>query len=288
MNNPNQDIEQVLLSYKNEVMNNLHIILEKIEPVLNEQQRQQQQQQQQQQHQASDTSSGAPTMVQRHVSSEYMQAGGSGDDDVEACLGDTAALSKMDQAALPISKDTLDATEARVAVVVAKIFRTSASRIGFPAFDAKKQLLGFYRKKAVGSNKKEKSSSSVDMDESDDNENTPSREAIEADFIPLEHAKVLSMLSDEHVRAAPGALDKEIASGSKSVFRLRQHGQNLAAVKAEVFRYAEEKEDTKAAAAIDEALKDVDATGVDDDFDLSGDLSELLDIKIDEQPIDEL
>ena len=138
-----------------------------------------------------------------------MQAG-SGDDD--ETLGDTA-LSKMDQA-LPISKDTLDATEARVAVVVAKIFRTSASRIGFPAFDAKKQLLGFYRKKAVGSNKKEKSSSSVDMDESDDNENTPSREAIEADFIPLEHAKVLSMLSDEHVRAAPGALDKEIASGS--------------------------------------------------------------------------
>ena len=58
-------------------------------------------------------------------------------------------------------------------------------------------------------------------------------------------------------------------------------------MKAEVFRYAEEKEDTKTAAAIDEALKDADATGV-DDFDLSGDLSELLDMKIDEQSLDEL
>ena len=55
-------------------------------------------------------------------------------------------------------------------------------------------------------------------------------------------------------------------------------------MKAEVFRYAEEKEDTKATAAIDEALKDVDATGV-DDFDLSGDLSGLLDIGLMSSPL---
>jgi len=192
MQNPNTDIDRVLGTYKNEVMNNLHLILHSLEPMLN---------------QPTPGSVGStvrtagavaaeeeddgdlppimPSLVQRQQSSAY--------------IGETensASVPYVNSYTGPVSVQ-----ESGVHYIIGKMLVTQELKFGFPAFNRGKQLLGFYKEADQAG-----SASSVTS----------------LSFIPLSHAKASARLTKENLNAAADSLEREIHRKSESVFKLSE------------------------------------------------------------------
>jgi hypothetical protein len=152
-------------------------------------------------------SRGASAKLMRQVSSLYY----GGDDGVAETLS-----TQVPYALDPFNGDT-ENIERSVHFVVAKVFVTTSTKIGFPAFSIDKRLLGFYREV--------------------DGESPTQR----LEFVPLSHARTAGHLSEEHVAAGAQKLEVELTRQSKSVFKIDTYGGNLQQLKMNVLFYFMEK-----------------------------------------------
>ena len=135
--------------------------------------------------------------------------------------------------------------EAHVAYVVAKVFCTQHSKIGFPAFSEDKDLLGFYRE-AV-----EPNGSSVHA---------------KVEFLPLDHlSREGGHLSASNVRASSTSLDRELARQSKSVFQRRAFA-SVDDLKAAALFYHVDKTGSSQMGDIDDDILESLVSGASDDI----------------------
>lgn len=209
MQNPNSDIDQVLATYKNEVMNDLHVILGALEPMLQQQDTGGAQAatanfRPAQAAAAVDEADALPpimpSLVRRQQSSAY--------------IGDTTngtSVPYVNNYMGPVSVQ-----ESGVHYIIGKMLVTQDLKFGFPAFNHGMQLVGFYK----------------EADRADSEAGVAS-----LSFIPLSHAKASASLKKENLQAAADSLEKEIKRKSDSVFK-RSDFANLQEMKESAwFRY---------------------------------------------------
>ena len=116
--------------------------------------------------------------------------------------------------------------------MVAKIYVCGSTQMGFPAFDARRGLIGFYREYG---------------DDAD----------LRLNLVPLSVATAIGAgLSEANAAKATSALDCEVRQGSKSVFDLAGSGGDLEALKKAVQAYFWSKEGE---AAGDDGFFDIDS-----------------------------
>jgi hypothetical protein len=116
-------------------------------------------------------------------------------------FNDTGGIDNQGAGYLPYSATRFDGDTRRIegliAYVVAKIFCTDSSKMGFPAFNNEKKLLGFYQ----------------ETSDSDDQASVHHK----LEFLPLEFAKRDGQLTSSNVSASSNSLEKEITRKSQSV-----------------------------------------------------------------------
>lgn len=224
MRNPNAEIDNVLAKYKHEVMDNLHLILSRLEPML-------------------ETNGGGGG---GGGAAAVDPAPGTGMDDVDDPLGglpppapfgrqmssayidDSPASASRHVSNLPFAEvsfhgDTQE-FEKSVHYVIAKVFIHNDMKIGFPAFDQAKNLVGFYRETVEGSH-------------------------TEVDFIPLAVVTKSIQLTKENMRKGSESLERELKRGSQSVHEISRHGNRLSQMKEAALMYYWAKNEANATEA---------------------------------------
>jgi len=180
MENPNSSIDQILDRYKSVVMDDLHLILNTLEPMLQSTSSEQQEDSGIGNTADEDMPPPMPSLVQRQQSSAY--------------IGETENTASVPY--VNTYTGSVAVQESSVQYIIAKVVVTKNVKLGFPVFNSGKQLLGFY-----------KESDQVDAD------------TMQLSFVPLAHAKASAKLMKENVDSAADSLERGIQGNSESVFR---------------------------------------------------------------------
>lgn len=207
IHNPNEMVEKVLTEYRGAVMSHLDLILKQLEPIIaNETEEAKPQAQSSsvgggggggrssgRRGKASESTSGATATPQdnidmpafgRQTSAQYIPTDG------DYPSEDTSELPYLVE---PFPNDASD-VENYVEFIVAKVLIVKGFKVGFPAFDRNRTLIGFYREISLPA----------------DAERGPNALPFIMGFMPLDHVRRSASLSQQNINTGSQSLQKQI------------------------------------------------------------------------------
>lgn len=229
MHNPNEMVDEILTEYRAQVMDNLDMILKQLEPIIATEN-------------AGDDALPKPQMTEAAVVGHSLKPqpafGGMGMPNLDRQHStsflpgdDTMAEGMIEMPYLVEAySDDASAIEERVEFIVAKILTVQQSKVGFPAFDANRNLIGFYR----------------ELNYSADCDRDPNGLNFMLAFMPLDHVRTSAQLTQQNLNAGSRSLNEQIQKKSKSVFARSNFQDDLANFKDQAARYYANKESSNA------------------------------------------